>query len=238
MATSLAKKHADCENNPNLVHLGQHWVANFLKRHPKLAAKYCTRLDCQHAFANHLPTLQDYFWKLERLIRKYNFWPEDMYNNDEKGFIISYSSKAKVICQAGRRPPRVTHDGIREMLTVIKCCSAGQFILPSFVIYQGSAHYMGWHSETSNPDAVFAYSKNGWTDDVLGLTWLKEFDMWTRLRAGYRLQFLILEGHRSHITLEFCKYALANQIVLMCFPANSTHLLQPLDVGLFSPLQQ
>ncbi|KAF8247418.1 DDE-domain-containing protein [Wilcoxina mikolae CBS 423.85] len=150
---------------------------------------------------------------------------------DEKGFIIGYSSEAKVICQADRWPPRVTQDRIREMLTVIKCCSAGQLILPCFVIYQGSTHYMGWHSETDDPDAVFTYFQNGWTDNVLGLGWLKEFDMWTELRAAHRLRFLILDGYRSHITLKFYEYALAIKIVLIWFPAHSTHLLQPLDVG-------
>jgi len=31
---------------------------------------------------------------------------------------------------------------------------------------------MGWHTETSDPDAKFAYSPNRWTDDKLGLEWL------------------------------------------------------------------
>jgi len=128
----LAKQHAECENNPNLEQLGKHWVSNFLKRHPKLAAKYGARLDRQRAFANNLPTLRDYFCKLQRLIRKHNFRPEDMYNMDQKGFIIGYSSKAKVICRAGRRPPRVTQDGTREMLTVLECCSAGSYMLLLF----------------------------------------------------------------------------------------------------------
>src|SRR5205807_6777940 len=34
-----------------------------------------------------------------------------------------------------------------------------------------------------------------------------------------------------------CKYAVDNNIHLLSLPPHSTHLLQPLDVGLFGPLQ-
>jgi hypothetical protein len=43
---------------------------------------------------------------------------------DEKRFVLGYSAKAKVICQRGQRPPEVTQDGNREVVTVIESCSA------------------------------------------------------------------------------------------------------------------
>jgi len=89
---------------------------------------------------------------------------------------------------------------------VIECCCAALYVLPSFVIFKGAAHYMGWHTETSDPEAKFAYSPNGWTDDKLGLEWLRHFDKHTRDRQGGngRPRLLILDGYRSHINLEFC----------------------------------
>ena len=44
-------------------------------------------------------------------------------------------------------------------------------------------------------------------------------------------------GHASHVNYRFCAYCKVNNIELYCLPPHSTHLLQPLDVGLFSPLQ-
>ena len=38
--------------------------------------------------------------------------------------------------------------------------------------------------------------------------------------------------------LPFCRYAYYYKIILMSYPRHSTHLLQLLDVGLFSPLQK
>ncbi|KAF8244688.1 DDE-domain-containing protein, partial [Wilcoxina mikolae CBS 423.85] len=45
------------------------------------------------------------------------------------------------------------------------------------------------------------------------------------------------DGYVSHINYKFLLYCEANGITVFCLPAHSTHLLQPLDIGLFSPLQ-
>lgn len=47
---------------------------------------------------------------------------------------------------------------------------------------------------------------------------------------------MILDGHGSHLTMEFINYCDDNKILLMTYPPHSTHSLQPLDVGIFSPL--
>jgi len=47
-------------------------------------------------------------------------------------------------------------------------------------------------------------------------------------------RLLILDGHGSHISFEFIHYCIESSIHLICLPGHSTHLLQPLDVGLFS----
>ena len=44
---------------------------------------------------------------------------------------------------------------------------------------------------------------------------------------------LLLDGHGSHITLQAVEICLLNNIVLICLPAHSSHILQPLDVGVY-----
>jgi len=133
MADTLTHIRAEEEEDPTLAGLGKQWIYNFLNRNPDLAAKYGTQLDQQPAYASNLRSLRDYYRKLLRLIRKHGLLPEDIFNMDEKVFIIGRSARAKVICRAGRRPPRTTYDGTRKMLTVIECCCANQTVQPSFV---------------------------------------------------------------------------------------------------------
>jgi len=85
--------------------------------------------------ANNEQSLRDYFCKLQHLSRKHGFQSNGIYNMDEKGFVVGYSAKAKLICRHGRHPRRVTQDGTRELGTGIQCCSAALVVLPSFVIY-------------------------------------------------------------------------------------------------------
>ena len=42
---------------------------------------------------------------------------------------------------------------------------------------------------------------------------------------------LIQDGHSSHITVGLIQLAKENDIRIMCLPSNTTHVLQPLDVG-------
>ena len=48
---------------------------------------------------------------------------------------------------------------------------------------------------------------------------------------------LILDGHKSHQSQLFKDYCLENNILTLCIPAHSSHILQPLDIVCFSPLK-
>jgi hypothetical protein len=47
---------------------------------------------------------------------------------------------------------------------------------------------------------------------------------------------MIFDGHASHISSKVIWICVANKIILLCLPPHTTHLLQPLDIGLFAPL--
>ena len=49
---------------------------------------------------------------------------------------------------------------------------------------------------------------------------------------------LILDGHQTHYSIDFVRYAVKNGITLLSYPGHTTYPLQPLDVGLFAPLQK
>lgn len=82
------------------------------------------------------------------------------------------------------------------------------------------------------------YSKKGWTDGEMGLEWIKHFDLYTREKAAGRTRLLLVDGHNSHYTLEFLIYARQHNIVVICYPAHTTHIYQGLDVVIFSPLKR
>jgi hypothetical protein len=101
------------------------------------------------------------------------------------------------------------------------------------VTSQSSFYYL-----TLPHDWVIAVSENGWTTNALGLEWLKHFNVHTKRRTVGSYCLLIIDGHKSHDSLKFQHYCKENKIITLCVPPHSSHLLQPLDVGCFSPLKK
>ncbi|CEJ58776.1 hypothetical protein PMG11_07422 [Penicillium brasilianum] len=58
----------------------------------------------------------------------------------------------------------------------------------------------------------------------------------SRVRGRFRL--LILDGHGSHLTPQFDRICAENDIIPLCMPAYSSHLLQLLDVGCFAVIKR
>ena len=48
---------------------------------------------------------------------------------------------------------------------------------------------------------------------------------------------LVLDGHGSHITIDVTEFAQSNNIHLLCLLSHTSHILQPLDVGVFKYLK-
>lgn len=92
--------------------------------------------------------------------------------------------RCKVICKQGPRVGKLTQDGSREWVTVIEAVSGDGRVLWPMIINKGKAHYMGWYAKLKKKDlATFGVSEKGWSNEALGLRWLKEvFDMETRER--------------------------------------------------------
>ena len=108
----------------------------------------------------------------------------------------------------------------------------------TILVTQGLYHSYFSRSLPKFVDSI-SISPNGWTDQELGSTWLRnDFDPATQDKAAGEYRLLILDGYNSHCTFTFCKYAADNKIIIICLPSHTTHALQPCDVGAFGPLAQ
>jgi DDE superfamily endonuclease len=111
--------------------------------------------------------------------------------------------------------------------------------VPPVIIFEGKVHQSTWYLETLPLDWVIGVSENSWTDNELGLTWLREvFEKHTahHIKGIYRL--LILDGHSSHMAPEFDLFCKEHSIITLCMPPHSSHLLQLCNVGCFAVLKR
>ncbi|KAL6171679.1 hypothetical protein ACJQWK_02685 [Exserohilum turcicum] len=169
---------------------------------------------------------------------KWGIVDEDIYNFDETGFIMGKILSQLIITglESFGKKKRI-QPGNREWVTVIQGVGASGRQLSPFVIFAGKVLIDVWFKDLP-PDWILEVSPHGWTNNQLALAWLEHFDRHTKscTVGGYRL--LIVDGHESHISIEFQDLCKEKNIILLCMPPHSSHLLQPLDVACFSPLKR
>ncbi|KAF7576139.1 hypothetical protein PtrM4_003790 [Pyrenophora tritici-repentis] len=227
--------------------LSESWVTRFINRHEiHLISKWTSAMDRTRHLADSESKYRLYFELLHRKITEYHLEARDIYNMDEKGFLIGLIGRSKRIFsrrQWEKKEVRASlQDGSREFLTVLACCCADGSSLPPALIYaaKNGAIRSSWVEDikAGEHEVFVSSSPTGWSNDNVGLAWLEQvFDRSTKQRSG-RWRLLILDGHGSHLTMEFIKYCDRHRILLMILPPHSTHTLQPLDVVLFKPLSQ
>jgi hypothetical protein len=93
--------------------------------------------------------------------------------------------------------------------------------------------------EVGQHEVFVSSSPTGWSNNEIGLAWLEQiFDRYIKKKAGRSYRLLILDGHGSHITMDFIDYCDRRRILLMVFPPYPTYTLQLLNVVMFKPLSQ
>ena len=232
MATNLVQQR----NGSQSVKVGDHWMSRFFSRHPSIAARFAARINQERDAGTQPASVKSFFDQLGEVRSRHRILLGNTWNADEKGFALGVAKKAKVVCRHNRKNPRIRQPGNREWVTLMEAISAVGQTIPGFYVYLGEAHLMGNHDYDDRDDATFALSSTGWSNDRLGFHLLVEH--FEPITCVGRPRLLILDGHSSHLTVEFMEFACAHDIHLLCFPSHSTHLLQPLDVGIFGPLGQ
>ena len=220
--------------------VGKLWAGRFVTRSDKLKMAFNRAKDRQRILQEDPEIISAWFKLVEDTKAEYGIHNDDVHNFDETGFQMGVASSSKVVTGSERRArPELVQPGDREWVTVIQSICAAGYAIPPFIIYKGRVHISAWYEETEIPhNWKLSVSENGWTNNALGLEWLKHFDAHTKTRQVGRYRLLILDGHESHLNQGFKDYCLENNILTLCMPAHSSHILQPLDVVCFSPLKR
>ena len=224
--------------------IGKGWVDRFVNRHPGIQTKVGKSIDKQRALATDVAILKEHLEQFYLLKSRYHVLPENVWNTDEKGLAMGLGGGETVLCRTGRRNPKIMQEGKRDWVTVIEAVGGDGKVLAPLVIHSSTAHLMGHHSNINyeiDNDAFFTYFKAGYTSPEIALDWFDQI-FEPRSRPAQEIsqhRILVLDGHSSHVNnIEYIEHAIANNVHLICLPAHTTHILQPLDIGLFSPLGQ
>lgn len=139
----------------------------------------------------------------------------------------------------GRVKAKKLQPGNCEWVKVIQGVNSQGWIVPPFVIVAGRNHLSSWYQNSGfPPDWVISVTDIGWTTNEKGVYWICHFEKHTRPQTVGSYRLSILDGHESQHSEEFEEYCKGNNIITLCMPPHSSHILQPLDIGCFGPLKK
>jgi hypothetical protein len=104
-------------------------------------------------------------------------------------------------------------------------------MLPFYKLFKGKHLWDTWLN--NGPEGcAYNVSESGWMESEQFLEWFNTvFVMHCNKIDGPKL--LIMDNHGSHISLDIIDKAREHNIHILALPAHSSHLTQPLDVGVF-----
>lgn len=243
-----AFNHRQLQEMASIVHkasggdgkLGKLWARNFIKRHPDLHTKKGVSIASQRVHDLYSSNVSQWFMILLSLLTVYKIKTKHIYNMDETGNVLGPCTNQTIVGSSLSKRSYVSRPEQREWVSVIECISAiGKALVP-LVIFKGKSVQQQWFLPHKTPDWYYTSSDNAYTTNDLGLQWLREIfipQTTTDLnKREYRL--LILDGHRSHCTTEFMWECHQNKIIPYYLIAHASHILQPLDLCVFSSLKR
>ena len=104
-------------------------------------------------------------------------------------------------------------------------------MLPFYILFKGKNLWDSWLND--GPEGcAYNVSESGWMESEQFIAWFNVvfLEHCKRLEGP---KILIMDNHGSHISLDIIDRARENNVHILALPAHSSHLTQPLDVGVF-----
>lgn len=211
---------------------GWYW-RDKLKEWYNLSQRTQKNLSICRASTTNRTLLNDFYAMVENLLTKLDLKDKPSHIWNWVGTCVTYIiTFSNTVCQVGRKYVYKQSSGDKCVTTTLLCCmcASGMSILP-MVIFKG-VRLNEQLAETSMPSLVCLLPK-GWISADIFAEWFQHL---IKCIPSHRPVVLFMDSHASHITPKILSKASEKGIHLVTFPSHTTQLQQPLDVGVYKPL--
>lgn len=211
---------------------GDNWTTFFLQRHQELSNRMSQNIKRARAEVNEA-VITDYFQELAISIAEVP--DENIINYDETN-LTDDPGNEKVLVQRGCKHASRIMDTSKSSTSIMFAATGNGTLLPPYVVFAGKHLYPEW-VENAPSGTRFNRSDSGWFDADTFEDWFNTIALpYFRRKEGRRV--LIGDNLRSHMSYDIARQCEENDISFIFFPANATHVCQPLDVAVFRPMKE
>lgn len=234
-------KNTDIESLFKNGRPGQKWYQNFLKRHPMISVREAESVNKARAIITE-ESIRAWFRDLKNYLTESKNEdiledPDRILNGDEAGFSMCPKT-GKVLAPRGwKNLYSIKIGNEKDNITVLIVFTASGKICPPLVLFP-YVRPPAALVENMPSNWILGRSDSGWMKgDVFFEFIANDFDNWVTQNKLKRPILLLIDGHKSHMTMQLSEFCDQNGIILYALPPNTTHILQPADVSVFKPLK-
>lgn len=216
---------------------GKKWLGGFRNRRKEISLRTPEATSLARAMGFNKVVVKKFFDDLKKLLVRYDFPPQSIYNMDESGIKTVQDMTEKVLAKKGtKQVGQITSQERGVLVTLIGAMNAVGNAVPPLLVFP--RHKFKASMIRGAPTGTKGCaSPSGWSTQKIFVEWLHHFK--EHVHASKESPCLLLmDNHTTHVSIESLDFAKDNGIVLFTFPPHCSHRLQPLDVSVFGPLKR
>lgn len=221
---------------------GKKWYYAFLNRNKGLLTLRTPETISKARAVVKEETIRKWFRDLEAHLTDENCQdilndPTRLFNGDETSFSLAPKTGNVIGPRGYRNIFQIKFSNEKENITVLLVFSASGETLPPVVVFP----YQKVPQKIVNSmpdDWVIGRSETGWMRTETFFEYIaNDFSNWLNQHQIKRPVLLLVDGHKSHLSMHLSEFCSNNQIILYSLPPNTTHIMQPADVGAFKGIK-
>jgi len=213
---------------------GEDWFRGFLKRNNNLPIRLkTTSLSRATSFNKHNVNL--FFTNLKTICNCLRVKPSDIWNMDEIGINTVHTPDRVIARREMKQLGKIISTEKETLVTMAVAVSAIGNMIPPFFIFP-RAPYKDHFIQEGPLGSAGDVNPFGWMEEEHFIKYCQHFVHHVK-PSKEKPVLLLLDNHESHLSIEALDYLKENGIIVLSFPYNCSHKLQPLDRSVYEPLK-
>ena len=219
-------------------HLGKNWFHYFVRRNNDLQLIQTQRVEIARLLMCTKARISAWFDVYKKICDEHDLSPAAIWNMDETGCAMNdLKSREGVYTTTDTGLMYLARPPNRKNVTAIVCVSAaGRSLMPHVIFDSKRKNTEPALQHHYDENYTVHASETSFTTMEIHHRWFEGTFIPSTGGIG-PTRLLILDGASAHKRSDTLALAKIAGVILLFLPSHTSHLLQPLDVGVFSPLK-